>query len=153
LPDLIELLGKVKPGDPTIEVLREILLLAEITRMDTDSPIEGPVKIDSPIEKPVEMDSPIKEPVETAKRIADDDPVILQPPAGLGIDEFEVELAPIPIPNNEVLLRTFTEQYSIVALIAGMKSGKNRKSEFRKSVIPSEFNRHLRRRKEPLQRG
>jgi hypothetical protein len=115
--DLIELLGKVKLGDPMIEVPRGMLLLAEITRTDTDSPIEESVKTDSPIE----------EWVETAKSIADDDPVILRPPVELGIYEFEVELAQRPVPNNEALLRAFMKQYSIVALIAGMKREKKPK--------------------------
>jgi hypothetical protein len=114
------LLGKVKLDDPTIEIPREMLVLAEITRTDTHSPIDEPVKTDSPIEEPVETDSPIKEPVQIAKRIADDNPVILRPPVELGIDEFEVELAPRPVPNNEALLKAFTKQYSIAALIAGM---------------------------------
>jgi hypothetical protein len=101
------LLARVKYDDPTIQVPREMLVLAEVARTD--------------------MDRAIEEPVETPER-TDDGTVIGRPPTELDIDEFKVEQEPVSLLSNQALLKAFIERYSMMALIARITADKKFKT-------------------------
>jgi hypothetical protein len=99
--ELGELLTRVKAGNSGILIPREALELedeAPAAAGDEGRPEEG-------------MDIEVK-----------------RPPAGIDQTEFQASIEPVPPPNNEALLRAFSQRYSLASLITQLKMDKETRS-------------------------